>query len=241
MMWAEIEGTPTTAMGALIVISIMLAGGLGWLLRHLFGTTLPAKEEAAREERELYKGESQAMRDLFERRQDKLLEHCKEEADRERQASERRQAQSDQRFETAMDALKEIQQSILNQNAIQAQLLSLIRQRTWTADMVTTAEDPIWSKTLDGVVTSWNGAAERLLGWRSSEVIGRSVYALIPPEGHEQERQLLAGLARGERMDRYETERLHRDGRRVRLSVTVSPIKDPAGRVVGISSIAREL
>jgi PAS domain S-box-containing protein len=240
-MWAEIEGTPTTAMGALIVISIMLAGGLGWLLRHLFGTTLPAKEEAAREERELYKGESQAMRDLFERRQDKLLEHCKEEADRERQASERRQAQSDQRFETAMDALKEIQQSILNQNAIQAQLLSLFRQRTRLSDVVESAEDPIWSKTLDGVLTSWNSAAERLLGWRSSQMIGRSAYGIIPAEGHERERELLGQLARGERVDRYETERLHRDGRRVRLSITASPIKDPMGRVIGISSIAREL
>jgi PAS domain S-box-containing protein len=107
--------------------------------------------------------------------------------------------------------------------------------------VVESAEDSIWSKTLDGVITSWNRAAEHLLGWRSSEVIGRSVYAVIPPDLHEQERDVLSRLARGEQVPRYESARLARDGRRVSLFVTISPIKDPTGRVVGASSIAREV
>jgi PAS domain S-box-containing protein len=241
MLWAETDGQ----MGGIIAAFVASFGGMaalmGWLIRYFFTTTLPEQIRAAQATHVATLEEFARLREQFDLRQTKLLEHCEAEADKERQASERRQSQSDQRFGTAMDALKEIQQSILNQNAIQAQLLSLFRQRTRLSDVVESAEDPIWSKTLDGVLTSWNSAAERLLGWRSSQMIGRSAYGIIPAEGHERERELLGQLARGERVDRYETERIHRDGRRVRLSITASPIKDPTGRVIGISSIAREL
>jgi PAS domain S-box-containing protein len=224
-MWAEIEGTPTTAMGALIVISIMLAGGLGWLLRHLFGTTLPAKEEAAREERELYKSESQAMRDLFERRQDKLLEHCEKESNKEREGSERRYAM-------ALAEIKEI-------HRVQTQLLSLTRQRTLQSDAVINAEDAIWIKTLDGILLGWNRGAEELLGWRQEEVIEHPIYRIIPPELHSEEQEALKKIAQGERVGMYNTTRLHKDGRRVRMTITVSPVKDPTGRVIAASSIGR--
>lgn len=244
-MWAQDGSTPTTALGALIVVCLGLAVTVGWLLRHLFGTTLPAREKAAQEEREMYKSESQGMRDLFERRQDKLLEHCKEESDKEREASERRVRESMAELKSyhvgETEILERIAASVREAVHLDRNVLQSLQTRTWTADMVTSAGDAIWSKTLDGIITSWNRAAEELLGWRSAEMIGRSVFALIPPEGHEQERQVLAQLAKGEEVDRHDTFRLHKDGRRLRLSVTVSPIKDPSGRVVGISSIAREL
>jgi PAS domain S-box-containing protein len=241
MLWAEGDGSIAGIIAAFVAAFGGMTALVGWLIKYLMTTTLPERDKAAQATHVATLGEFAKLREQFDLRQTKLLEHCEAEADKERQASERRQSQSDQRFGTAMDALKEIQQSILNQNAIQAQLLSLFRQRTRLSDVVESAEDPIWSKTLDGVLTSWNSAAERLLGWRSSEMIGRSAYGIIPAEGHEREREMLGQLARGERVDRYETERLHRDGRRVRLSITASPIKDPTGRVIGISSIAREL
>lgn len=215
-MWAEIEGTPVGITATLIVAFTGLLSLMGWLIREMYTKTLPGHVK-----------EIGRLRRSFSRRQTKLLAHCEAEADKERQISEQRYAQSEQRYGAAMKQLRDME--------------SLIRQRTRLSDVVEFAEDAIWSKTLDGIITSWNSAAEHLMGWRSSEVIGRSVFVLIPPEGHELERQNLAQLAKGEKVERHEAERLHRDGRRLRLSVTVSPIKDPSGRVVGISSIAREL
>jgi PAS domain S-box-containing protein len=216
MLWAEGEGTPVGITATLIAAFTTLVGLMVWLIREMYTKTLPGHVK-----------EIGRLRRALARRQAQLLEHCEREADKERQISQQRADQSDRRYEAAMQEIRGIE--------------ALIRSRARLSDIVESAEDAIWSKSPDGVITSWNLAAERLLGWRSGETIGRSVYGLIPPEGHERERQLLARLAKGERVDRHETERLHRDGRRVRLFVTISPVKDPAGQVVGVSTIAREL
>jgi PAS domain S-box-containing protein len=241
MLWAEGNGSIAGIIAAFVAAFGGMTALVGWLIKYLMTTTLPERDKAAQATHVATLEEFARLREQFDLRQTKLLEHCEAEADKERQASDRRQAQSDQRFGTAMDALKEIEQSILNQNAIQAQLLSLFRQRTRLSDVVESAEDPIWTKNLEGFITSWNLATERILGWRSGEMIGQSVYRVIPSDLHEQERNMLAKLAKGERVDRYETERFHRDGRRIRLSVTASAIKDPSGRAIGVSTIAREL
>ena len=111
----------------------------------------------------------------------------------------------------------------------------------WLAAIVDFSDDAIVSKTLDGVITSWNPGAERIFGWTVAEAVGRHITLIIPPELHWQEDEVLARLVRGERIDHFETVRVTRDGRLVDVSITVSPVKDPSGRIVGASKIARNI
>jgi len=109
------------------------------------------------------------------------------------------------------------------------------------AAIVDSSQDPIISKTLDGTVTSWNHAAERLFGYTAEEMIGRNITTLFPPDRLDEEPQILARIGAGERVESYETVRRRKDGSDVPVSLTVSPIRDHAGRVIGASKIAREL
>src|SRR5215467_8293721 len=111
----------------------------------------------------------------------------------------------------------------------------------WLAAIVVSSDDAIISKTLDGVITSWNGGATRIFGYEASEMIGQSILRLIPPELHGEEREILARLQRGERIDHYETVRVARDGRRIDVSLTVSPLRDRSGKVVGASKVGRDI
>src|SRR5262252_6818631 len=111
----------------------------------------------------------------------------------------------------------------------------------WLAAIVVSSDDAIISKTLDGVITSWNGGATRIFGYEPSEMIGQSILRLIPPELHGEEREILARLQRGERIDHYETIRVAKDGRRVDVSLTVSPLRDRSGQVVGASKVGRDI
>ena len=113
--------------------------------------------------------------------------------------------------------------------------------RARLAAIVESSDDVIVSKTLDGVITSWNRAAERLFGWSAAEAVGRHITLIIPPERHPEEDEVLAKLRRGERVDHFETVRVTKDGRLVDVSITVSPIRDATGRVVGASKIARDI
>lgn len=113
--------------------------------------------------------------------------------------------------------------------------------RGWLAAIVESSEDAIVSKRLDGTITSWNPAATRLFGYTAEEIIGQPVLRIIPPELHGEEEQILARLRRGERVEHFETVRLARDGRRIDVSLTVSPIRNEAGEVVGASKIARDI
>jgi two-component system cell cycle sensor histidine kinase/response regulator CckA len=109
------------------------------------------------------------------------------------------------------------------------------------AAIVTSSTDAIIGKTLDGVVTSWNAAAERIFGYSETEMVGQSIYRLIPEEYHDAEGVLLAQIGRGEAVDVSEVERVTKDGRRIHISVSVSPIRDEQGRVIGASSIKRDI
>ncbi len=108
------------------------------------------------------------------------------------------------------------------------------------AAIVTSSEDAIISKSLDGTIASWNPAAERMYGYAAADIIGRPSYVLIPPELHEQEREMLQRVGRGERVDQYETIRLREDGTEIHVALTLSPIRDRAGTIVGASAIARD-
>ena len=109
------------------------------------------------------------------------------------------------------------------------------------AAIVESSDDAIVGKDLTGIITNWNEAASRLFGWKADEIIGRSVLTLIPPELQSEEPEILRKLKSGERIDHYETVRVHKDGHRLEVSLTVSPIRDARGRVVGGSKIARDI
>jgi PAS domain S-box-containing protein len=107
--------------------------------------------------------------------------------------------------------------------------------------IVESAEDAIVSKTLDGVIRSWNAGAERLFGYSASEAIGQSITLIIPPEKLDEEQLILSRLRRGERIEHYETVRQTKDGRRIDISLTISPVRDATGRIIGASKIARDI
>ena len=109
------------------------------------------------------------------------------------------------------------------------------------AAIVEGSDDAIISKTLGGIVTSWNPGAERIFGHSAQEMVGQPIARIIPEDLQEEERQILAKLARGERIDHFDTVRLSRDGRRIAISLTVSPLRDAAGAIVGASKIARDV
>jgi PAS domain S-box-containing protein len=109
------------------------------------------------------------------------------------------------------------------------------------ASIVESSDDAIISKTLAGIIQSWNAGAERIFGFTSNEAIGKHISLIIPPERIAEEDQIIASLKAGKRIDHFETERLAKDGRRVLISLTVSPIKDESGTVVGASKIVRDI
>jgi PAS domain S-box-containing protein len=109
------------------------------------------------------------------------------------------------------------------------------------AAIVTSSDDAIISKCLDGRITTWNAAATRIFGYTASEMVGQSIKRIIPPELHDDEKRILAHLARGERIDHYETVRVAKDGRRIEVSLTVSALRDRFGKVIGASKVARDI
>jgi PAS domain S-box-containing protein len=115
------------------------------------------------------------------------------------------------------------------------------RARALLAAIVTSSEDAIASKTLTGIVTSWNTAAERLFGFTAAEMIGQSITRIIPGELHHEEDEILAKIRRGERIERYETVRVRKDGQKLDISLTISPIRDSRGNIIGAAKIAHDI
>lgn len=109
------------------------------------------------------------------------------------------------------------------------------------AAIVVSSDDAIVGKTLDGCVTSWNAGATRIFGYEPKEMIGQSIIKIIPPELRQEEDEILAKLKRGEHIAHYETVRLAKDGRRLNISLSVSPVLDKTGRIIGASKIARDV
>ena len=109
------------------------------------------------------------------------------------------------------------------------------------AAIVESSDDAIISKDLNGIIKSWNAAAERIFGYSAQEAIGQPITIIIPPELREEEAQILKRLRSGERIEHFETVRAAKNGKRLNISLTVSPMKDSQGRVIGASKIARDV
>jgi PAS domain S-box-containing protein len=109
------------------------------------------------------------------------------------------------------------------------------------AAIVESSDDAIISKTLDGIITSWNHAAERIFGYAEQEMIGESILKLIPEDRREEEPQIIARIKKGERVEHFETKRLTSEGKLVDFSLTISPIRDAQGNITGVSKIARDI
>ena len=118
---------------------------------------------------------------------------------------------------------------------------SLQQERTLMAAIVESSEDAIIGKNLEGIVTSWNRAAQKMFGYAAVEIVGQSLLLLCPLERRDEEEKFLAAVARGESVEHFETERIRKDGSRLEISLTVSPILDEAGRIIGASKIARDI
>jgi two-component system, cell cycle sensor histidine kinase and response regulator CckA len=109
------------------------------------------------------------------------------------------------------------------------------------AAIVTSSSDAIVGKTLDGTITSWNAAAERIFGYSAAEIIGQPIFRLIPDDQHDAERDLLERVRRGESVEVGEAERIRKDGRHIWISLSVSPVRDAEGKLVGAASIKRDV
>ena len=116
-----------------------------------------------------------------------------------------------------------------------------VAESAWLAAVVESSEDAIISKTLDGTITSWNAAAGRLYGHTAAEAVGRHISLIFPDELLPQLEEITAALARGEKVTHLETVRVRKDGSRVEVALSISPVRDPAGRTVGAATIARDI
>jgi PAS domain S-box-containing protein len=109
------------------------------------------------------------------------------------------------------------------------------------AAIVQSSDDAIVSKSLEGRILSWNGGAARMFGYEAEEVVGKPITIIIPPELQDEERRILEKLRRGERIDHFDTVRITKDGRRIAVSLTVSPVRNARGTIVGASKVARNV
>lgn len=111
----------------------------------------------------------------------------------------------------------------------------------WLAAIVESSDDAIIGETLDGRIISWNRGAERLYGYRAEEVVGKSLTMLLPPEDLARMTEIFEDISRGKHLDHYETERIRKDGSRVAVAVSFSPVRNRAGRVIGAAAITRDI
>jgi PAS domain S-box-containing protein len=132
----------------------------------------------------------------------------------------------------------EVNRDVTERKRIEADLR---KTEQWLASIIQTSDDAIVSKNLDGIITSWNEAAERIFGYTSEEAIGQPITIVIPQDRHYEERTILTRIRRGERIDHFETVRQRKDGSSIMVSLTISPIKNADGEIVGASKIARDI
>lgn len=127
------------------------------------------------------------------------------------------------------------------QDILDAERKAAEEHRARLVAIVESSEDAIISKTLESIITSWNASAQRVFGYSAEEMIGQSITKLIPEELLDEEPQIIDRLKRGERVDHFETQRRTKDGRIIEVSLTISPIKDSQGTIIGASKIARDI
>ena len=140
-----------------------------------------------------------------------------------------------------LDVLARQAADLIERNETEKALRESREQFRWLASIVEFSDDAIVSRNLDGIITSWNRGAERLFGYLAEEVIGKPVTILIPSERHHEEVAIIERIRRGDRLDHYETIRQRKDGSLIDVSLTISPMRDGAGEVVGASKIARDI
>jgi PAS domain S-box-containing protein len=141
----------------------------------------------------------------------------------------------------AEDRETQLQEEITERRRLEKDNDSRLRSARLLAAIVESSDDAIISKSLDGIIQSWNTSAERLFGFTSEQAIGRHISLIIPPERLAEEDRIIATLKAGQRIDHFDTVRLRKDGQSVLVSLTISPVKDEAGQVVGASKIARDV
>jgi two-component system CheB/CheR fusion protein len=124
---------------------------------------------------------------------------------------------------------------------IEEEVGDFLDTRAWLAAIVDSSDDAIISKGLDGRITSWNPAAQRLFGYTADEMIGQLMLRIIPPDMQGEEAEILAKIRAGEKIDHYETIRVRKDGTPIHVSITVSPVRNKLGIVTGASKIARDI
>lgn len=126
-------------------------------------------------------------------------------------------------------------------HALDIQRQEAAEARRRLAAIVESSDDAIASKDLNGIVTSWNKSAERMFGYRADEIIGRPILVVIPPELHRDEDMILSKIRRGEKIDHFETVRVTKNGERIDVSLTISPVRDEQGKVIGAAKIVRNI
>src|SRR6266496_3150230 len=164
----------------------------------------------------------------------------------EKKAHERETARQSQK-PAQLDRLKTLGQASSHATIaeIRGDAAELERKLQLDAEMlaaiVATSDDAIISKNLDGMITTWNRGAERIFGYTAEEAIGKRITLIIPPDRQAEENEILRRVGSGERVDHFETVRMRKDGTTFDVSVTVSPLRDSAGTVIGASKVARDI
>jgi PAS domain S-box-containing protein len=135
----------------------------------------------------------------------------------------------------------EVNRDITERTQIKADLRESEQQLRWLASIVQSSDDAIVSKSLDGIITSWNKGAERVFGYTAEEAIGQPITIVIPQDRQEEEHTILTRIRRGERIEHFETVRQRKHGSLIWVSLTISPVKNAEGKIVGASKIARDI
>ena len=135
----------------------------------------------------------------------------------------------------------ELSTNIQEQKSLLAALQLAEERSAMLAAIVDSSDDAIISKNLNGVVTSWNLSAQRIFGYSAEEMIGESIMKLIPKDRAEEEPKILSVLKSGQRVDHFETQRVTKQGRLIDVSLTISPVKNTTGKIIGLSKIARDI
>jgi PAS domain S-box-containing protein len=147
----------------------------------------------------------------------------------------------DSRMQLLDDTVLEVNRDITERKRIEITLGEAEQRLRWLASIVESSDDIIVSKNLDGIITSWNRGAERVFGYTAAEAVGQPITIVIPHDRQNEEREILTRIRRGERIDHFETVRQRKDGSLVIVSLTVSPVKNAEGKIVGASKIARDI